>query len=126
MRTDLEADVLILLYDVARHMRTHADQMARDHGLTRAQWIILVRLVDRLEALGLVKRRTDPDDRRIWRLRLTPAAAPVLRDVTRCRKRLYDIMTRDIRRADLRAMQDGLRKMKANIASTRGFGGVSH
>src|SRR5258707_6698473 len=44
MRTDLEADVLILLYDVARHMRTHADQMARDHGLTRAQWIILVRL----------------------------------------------------------------------------------
>jgi hypothetical protein len=35
-------------------------------------------------------------------------------------------MTRDIRRADLRAMQDGLRKMKANIASTRGFGGVSH
>jgi hypothetical protein len=57
---------------------------------------------------------------------LTPAAAPVLRDVTRCRKRLYDIMTRDIRRADLRAMQDGLRKMKANIASTRGFGGVSH
>ena len=150
MRTDLEADVLILLYDVARHMRTHADQMARDHGLTRAQWIILVRLarqpdlsqnelaalaevapitvarlVDRLEALGLVKRRTDPADRRIWRLRLTPAAAPVLRDVTRCRKKLYDIMTRDIRRADLRAMQDGLRKMKANIASTRGFGGGS-
>jgi MarR family len=27
-----------------RGMRTHADQMACEHGLTRAQWIILVRL----------------------------------------------------------------------------------
>jgi DNA-binding transcriptional regulator LsrR (DeoR family) len=58
---------------------THADQMVREHGMTRAQWIILARLerqpdlsqnelaalaevapitvarlVDRLEALGLV------------------------------------------------------------------------
>ena len=31
-------------------------------------------------------------------------------------------MTRDIRRADLRAMQSGLRKMKANIATLRGAG----
>src|SRR6266481_5280797 len=131
MRTDLEADVLILLYDVARHMRTHADQMARDHGLTRAQWIILVRLarqpdlsqnelaalaevapitvarlVDRLEALGLVTRRTDPDDRRIWRLRLTPAAAPVLRDVTRCRKHDQGHPPRRLARHARRSAQD--------------------
>src|SRR6266478_3788664 len=150
MRTDLEADVLILLYDVARHMRTHADQMARDHGLTRAQWIILVRLarqpdlsqnelaalaevapitvarlVDRLEALGLVKRRTDPEDRRIWRLRLTPAAAPVLRDIKLCREKLHNIMTRGIDRPGLRAMHSGLRKMKENISSTRRLGGAS-
>jgi len=31
----------------------------------------------------------------------------------------------DIRRADLRAMQSGLRKMKANIATMRGCGGES-
>jgi MarR family transcriptional regulator for hemolysin len=80
-RVDLEADVLPLLYDVARHMRTRADQMAREHGTTRAQWLILLRLerqpdlsqndlaclaevapitvarlVDRLAAAGLVKR----------------------------------------------------------------------
>jgi MarR family transcriptional regulator, transcriptional regulator for hemolysin len=95
----------VLLYDVARHMGTHADQMAREHGMPRAQWIILARLegqpdlsqnelaalaevapipaarlVDRLEGLGLVKRHTDPEDRRVWRLRLTLAAVPVLRD----------------------------------------------
>ena len=144
MRAELETDVLILLNDVARHMRTHADQMAREHGLTRAQWIILVRLerqpnlsqnelaalaevapitiarlVDRLEALGLIKRSTDAEDRRIWRLRLTPAARPVLRDIKRCRKKLYGIMTRGIDAARMRALQHGLRKMKQNIASTR-------
>jgi len=32
---------------------------------------------------------------------------------------------RHIRRADLRGMQSGLRKMKANIATMRGFGGES-
>src|SRR5262245_66044448 len=103
MRTDLEDDFLILLYDVARQMRTAMDQMARDHESTRAQCIILARLerqpglsqnelaaiaevapitvarlVDRLEAQGLVARCTDPKDRRIWRLRLTPAPEPVL------------------------------------------------
>jgi MarR family transcriptional regulator, transcriptional regulator for hemolysin len=97
MRANLEDDFLILLYDVARHMRTYADQIARMQGMTRAQWIILARLerqpdlsqndlaalaevapitaarlVDRLEELGLVKRCADSEDRRIWRLRLTP------------------------------------------------------
>ena len=144
MHADLETDVLILLNDVARHMRTHADQMAREHGLTRAQWIILVRLerqpdlsqnelaalaevapitiarlVDRLEALGLIKRCTDADDRRIWRLRLTPAATPALRDIKRCRKKLYAIMTNGIDGAGMRSLQRGLRKMKDNISNTR-------
>ena len=147
MHADLKTDVLILLNDVARHMRTHADQMAREHGLTRAQWIILVRLerqpdlsqnelaalaevapitiarlVDRLEALGLIKRSTDAEDRRIWRLRLTRAATPVLRDIKRCRKKLYGIMTRGIDDGRIRALQHGLRKMKQNISSTRRLG----
>src|SRR5258708_19303102 len=121
-------------------MRTHADQMACEHGLTRAQWIILVRLerqpdlsqnelaaiaevapitvarlVDRLEALALIKRRTDPEDRRIWRLRLTPAAAPVLRDINRCREKLHNIITRRLARPSLTARPRGLRTMNAHI-----------
>src|SRR4030081_3561501 len=113
MHTDLEDDFLVLLYDVARQMRTVTDQMVREHGSTRAQCIILARLerppgmsqnelaaiaevapitvarlVDRLEAQGLVERCTDPEDRRIWRLRLTPAAAPILCEIKRCRTKL--------------------------------------
>ena len=44
VHTDLEDDFLVLLYDVARQMRTVTDQMAREHGTTRAQFIILARV----------------------------------------------------------------------------------
>jgi MarR family transcriptional regulator, transcriptional regulator for hemolysin len=143
-RVDPGADVLPLLYDVARHMRTCADQMAREHGTTRAQWLILLRLeqqpdlsqnelaciaevapitvarlVDRLEAAGLVKRCIDPEDRRIWRLRLTPAAAPILGGIKRCRAKLHETMTKDIEPATLQAMFAGLHKMKSNLSVER-------
>jgi MarR family transcriptional regulator, transcriptional regulator for hemolysin len=142
MRSDLEDDFLVLLYDVARQMRTVMDQMAREHESTRAQCIILARLerqpglsqnelaaiaevapitvarlVDRLEAQGLVERCTDPEDRRIWRLRLTPAAAPVLRDIKMYRAEMRALMTKGITPAALKTMVVGLRKMKENLGS---------
>src|SRR5260221_14334379 len=107
----LDRDPLIVLYDVARLLRTRFDQRAKAYGMTRAQWIILARLerqpgisqnemaaicevepitvgrlVDRLEAHGLVKRCLDPDDRRIRRLHLLPAAAPILEEIARQRE----------------------------------------
>jgi MarR family transcriptional regulator, transcriptional regulator for hemolysin len=138
MHTDLEDDFLVLLYDVARQMRTVTDQKAREHGSTRAQCIILARLerqpgmsqnelaaiaevapitVDRLEAQSLVERCTDPKDRRIWRLRLTPAAAPVLRDLKRYRAEVRALMTKGVNPAVLKAMVVGLRRMKENLSS---------
>src|SRR5947208_10269782 len=121
MQAAFDHDFLILLYDVARAMRTRADQRARTRGMTRAQWVILARLerqpglsqnelaaivevepitiarlVDRLEARGLVERRGDPKDRRIWRLALTPAAAPILREIQKYRAELNELMTAGI------------------------------
>src|SRR5207245_11163388 len=103
MQIGFDPELLVLLYDVARQMRTRADQRARARGMTRAQWVILARLerqpgltqnelasivevepitiarlVDRLEARGLVVRTADPRDRRVRRLHLPPAAAPIL------------------------------------------------
>src|ERR1043166_5899802 len=91
------------LNDVARLLRTYADQRAAQFGMTRAQWVVLVRLdrseglkqceladilevqpitltrlLDRLAENGLIERRPDPEDRRVKRLYLTPAARPVL------------------------------------------------
>jgi MarR family transcriptional regulator, transcriptional regulator for hemolysin len=144
MPADLDGDLLILLSDVARHMRTYADQLAQAHGMTRAQLIILARLelqpevsqcelaaiaevapmtiarlIDRLEARGLVKRCTDPEDRRIWRLRLTSAAAPLLREIRRFRAKLHSVATKGIEPAVLKTMDLGLRQMKKNVSDRR-------
>jgi DNA-binding MarR family transcriptional regulator len=144
MPADLENDLLILLSDVARQMRTYADQVAQAHGMTRAQMVILARLerqpdisqnelaavaevapmtiarlIDRLEELGLVKRCADPEDRRIWRLRLTPAAAPLLREFKRFRAKLHRVMTKGIDPAVLNTMKIGLRQIKENVSSQR-------
>jgi MarR family transcriptional regulator, transcriptional regulator for hemolysin len=143
MRADLEADLPVLLYDVARQLRTVFDEKSREHGTTRARCMILARLerhpglsqnelaaitdvapitvarlVDRLEAQGLVERCTDPKDRRIWRLRLTRAAAPVLRDIKRYRAEVRALMTRGVSPAELKAMLSALRKMKQNMSGS--------
>ena len=144
MAADIDNDLLILLHDVARHMRTCADQMAQEHGLTRAQITILARLerqpdlsqnelaaiaevapmtiarlIDRLEELGFVKRCPDPDDRRVWRLQLTPAATPILREIKGLRARLHSVMTNGIDPAVLDVMAKGLRRMKGNVSARR-------
>jgi DNA-binding MarR family transcriptional regulator len=95
-----------LLNDVARFLRKRFEQRARGLGLTRAQWqvlaylaanegirqgglaellevegITLVRLLDKLERRGLVKRRQHATDRRVWLLHLTDAAHPILAEM---------------------------------------------
>jgi len=42
-----DADLLVVLTDAARLVRTLADRRARAHGMTRAQWLILFRLRSR-------------------------------------------------------------------------------
>jgi MarR family transcriptional regulator, transcriptional regulator for hemolysin len=91
------------LHDVARLLRKRFEQRARSLGLTRAQWqalmylaqnegihqgglaelleiepITLVRILDKLEARGLIERRRHATDRRIWLLFLNEAAHPLL------------------------------------------------
>jgi MarR family transcriptional regulator for hemolysin len=144
MSAEFEDDLPILLSDVARHMRTYADQLAQAHGMTRAQLIILARLelqpdlsqnelaafaevapmtiarlIDRLEEMGLVKRCSDPQDRRIWRLRLTPAATPLTRDIKQFRTKLRNVLTKGIEPAVLKAIMLGLRRMKENVSAQR-------
>jgi DNA-binding MarR family transcriptional regulator len=97
-----------VLHDVARVLRKRFEQRARaaQLELTRAQWsvlahlarqeginqaalaqileiepITLVRLLDRLQAAGLVERRSDLSDRRARVLYLTPAARPLLEQI---------------------------------------------
>ena len=101
-------EMLFLISDVGRLLRTYADQKARQLGMTRAQWAVLLklerhegaqqseladfleiqpitltRLVDRLCENGLIERRPDPADRRAKLLYLTPAARPLLAQISK-------------------------------------------
>jgi MarR family transcriptional regulator, transcriptional regulator for hemolysin len=139
---DFENDLLILLSDVARHCRTYGNQLAQKHGMTLAQLMIVARLerepdisqnelaaitelspmtvarlVDRLEELGLVKRCADPKDRRMWRLRLMSASAPLVREIRSLRAKLYRTATKGIDAPVLDVMAHGLRQMKENVSN---------
>jgi len=110
--------------------------------MTRAQWVILARvnatpglsqnelaailevepisvgrLIDRLEARGLVERRPDPTDRRIWRLHLLPAAEPVLEEISKARDILGDQLLDGVDPAVRSRMVDALLKMKNNLTA---------
>lgn len=102
----INREIAFTIMDVARMLRTYADQRARQFGISRAQWTVLVRLdrseglkqselaeildlqpisltrlLDRLAENGLIERRPDPHDRRANRLYLMPAARPLLAEL---------------------------------------------
>jgi MarR family transcriptional regulator for hemolysin len=99
----MEREIAFIIKDVSRMLGTYADQQGRILGISRAQWTVLVRLerteglkqtelaeildlqpisltrlLDRLDENGLIERRADPNDRRVNRLYLKPAARPLL------------------------------------------------
>jgi len=135
-----ERDPMILLHDVARIMRTQFDQRARARGMTRAQWVILARLsrqpglsqnemaaicevepitvgrlIDRLEGRGFVERRADPDDRRIHRLHLLPAAQPILDEIARYKESMNAEIFDGISEGDKSLLVDVLLHIKSNL-----------
>jgi DNA-binding MarR family transcriptional regulator len=104
---DSQKSVAFLLHDLARQFRYRFDARAKDLGVTRTQWrtllqlwrregptqseladlldverITLCRMVDRLAEAGLVERRADPQDRRVWRLHLLPRAHAIVGQLT--------------------------------------------
>lgn len=99
----MDKNLLFLAADVARLTRRRLDSANRSLGITGPQWRLLVsvarhpginqgtladyldvepittcRMIDRLEQARLVERRRDPQDRRAWRLFLTPLAEPLI------------------------------------------------
>ncbi|HEX3346736.1 MAG TPA: MarR family transcriptional regulator [Acetobacteraceae bacterium] len=139
---DNQPDLLFLLHDLARQLRTDADRRAAAHGMTRAQWVALFwlrrrpglsqkelaelleiepisagRLVDRLEARGMLERRQDPADRRIWRLHLLPDAQPVLDELNGEREAMHAMTVAGIDPNSLRVVRETLAQMKANVVA---------
>lgn len=103
MLMDARHHVAFLLHDISRQIRYRFDARARSLGVTRPQWralmyiareqgctqselaefleverITLCRMIDRLAEGGMVERRADPQDRRVWRLHLTGRANEIV------------------------------------------------
>jgi MarR family transcriptional regulator, transcriptional regulator for hemolysin len=141
---DHRRDLLFLLHDVARLMRIEGDKRARQRGMTRAQWVILIwldrspglsqkevaemlevepitvaRLVDRLEARGMVERRPDPSDRRVWRLHALPPARAVLDEIAVHKAEMLDMVTAGLDAETQQRLIDALLRMKENICAER-------
>ena len=138
----LDRDPIVVVSDVARLIRTRADARARAYGMTRAQWMILVRLerqpgmsqnelaalievepitvgrlVERLQSRGFVERRPDAWDRRIWRLHLMAASTPMLEEIAKARAELNAMLVATIAQKSLDATVDCLLQMKANLGA---------
>jgi DNA-binding MarR family transcriptional regulator len=135
-----QPDLLILIHDLARHLRLEADRRASRRGLTRAQWAILfwldrqpglsqkelaellevepisvARLIDRLQEHGLVERRDDPDDRRIWRLHLRAPAKPVIKEMLAERATMLRNLTAGLDAKTVATVAAALAHMKVSV-----------
>jgi len=133
-------EIAVSVIDGARMLKTDADQRARQFGISRAQWTVLIRLdrceglkqselaemldlqpisltrlLDRLAANGLIERRPDPHDRRANRLYLTPAARPLIEELSHLGE---DMMTTVLEGIDDASREQLLRElgvMKDNL-----------
>jgi MarR family transcriptional regulator for hemolysin len=128
------------LSDVARAMRTYIDQCGRDHGTTRAQWgvlvrlqrqegmtqaemaesleiqpISLVRLIDRLCDQKLLERRPHPSDRRANRLYLTPKGRATLARLMPLGREIATDVLSSFSDAEAGALLRSLLLIKSNI-----------
>lgn len=142
----IHREIAFTIMDVARMLRTYADQRARQFGISRAQWGVLVRLdrseglkqselaeildlqpisltrlLDRLAENGLIERRADPNDRRANRLYLTPAARPLLEQLSKLgRHMMQHVLAGLDDEADARLLRDlGLLKDNLRAAINR-------
>jgi MarR family transcriptional regulator, transcriptional regulator for hemolysin len=129
-----------LLHEVARLLRRRFEQNAQDSGLTRSQWQVLAylanneginqsgladlleiepitlgRIIDRLQTRGLIERHSDPSDRRVWLLHLTPAARPKLTQLRRLGEVTRGEALVGVSEADIERVFKTLQALKANL-----------
>lgn len=135
-----EREIGFALHDVARMLRTLADQRARELNMTRAQWAVLVRLqrcegvkqaelaesldiapitlarlLDKLVAGGLVERRDDAADRRANRLYLTDKAGPTLEKLGALAEDFMGRALRGLAPESLAGLRQSLERIRSNL-----------
>jgi MarR family transcriptional regulator for hemolysin len=137
-QTTIHAEIGLLIARLARLWRREADQALADHGLSEAtalplvvlsrrgkcvrQGVLaeeigiegpsLVRLIDLLEAEGLVERREDSTDRRAKILHLTPMGEAKTSEINRVLRRVRAYLLKDVGSDDLATTFEALRSIE--------------
>ena len=83
--------------------------------LTEVEPMAMVRILDRMEADGVLERRPDPDDRRARRLHLTAKAKPLLEEIWRLAALTRAETFAGIARADREAFLGVLERLDTNL-----------
>ena len=84
--------------------------------LLEVQPITLARLLDQLAEAGLVERRADPQDRRAYRVFLTPAAAPQLAAIEQAAARIRAAALVGLDDRQIDGLLVALRQMRDNLS----------
>lgn len=134
----IHSEIGLLISRLARLWRREADQALADHGLSQAtalplmvlsrrgkcvrQGVLademgiegpsLVRLIDLLQAEGLVERREDPTDRRAKTLHLTPTGEAKAEEINRVLRRVRASLLKDIEPDELAVTFDALQHIE--------------
>ena len=129
--------------ETAHSLRRAFDRRVAPLGVTRAQWralawlarepglrqveladhldvepITLCRIVDRLEEAGLVERRRDPEDRRAWRLHLTPKGEPIVEQLRALAGELAQEAFAGVSPQAIETLRGALARVRDNISTT--------
>lgn len=125
---------------MARQLRKQFDHDLESFGVTRSQWTAIAvvarrpgatqriiaetldmseaaagRLIDKLCAEGLLERQAKADDKRAWCVSLTPAALPILDQVSGVAARLEEHTFRGFEESELNQLSALLDRLYANI-----------
>ncbi len=79
------------------------------------QPITLTRLLDKLSEQGMIERRPDPQDRRAWRLYLTPAARPFMDELDDLGRQLSAKILAGLSPAQVETMLTDLGAIRENL-----------
>ena len=137
-QTTIHAEIGLLISRLSRLWRREADQALADHGLSEAtalplmvlsrrgkcvrQGVLadeigiegpsLVRLIDLLQAEGLMERREDPTDRRAKTLHLTATGEAKAEEINRVLRRVRAFLLKDLDAGDLAVTFDALQSIE--------------
>jgi DNA-binding MarR family transcriptional regulator len=143
MRTDLGHELTRSVMTTADSFLREGQRLFRPHGITAAQYNVLsalaaagdgisqrelgdvlvvdrsnvTGLIDRMEKAGWVRRTNDPDDRRVYRVRLTAAGRSLWETVSPRYQTVVGQVTKGMSERQIRAALLVLKKLQEGAAS---------